>query len=341
MSRSLISILTVLTVLAVAWPTLGQQQGSSDRPRRTDREGGEPLQDLSPEERARMKRRWQNMTPEEREQFKTVTRERLEAQRRTETRRGSLAMLEAEIERLKAEHEALIKELKAIHELAESEKAAKTAKRLQKLIAEKEEEFKVMLEQIERRRQRLLKTRPRPVAAGEEAGRKAPDFTLKSFDGKTVNLSDYRGKIVVLEWLNFECPFVKYHYGQPKTMINLANTYKDKNVVWLAVNSTSHTTPEANKEFAQQQKLPYLILDDRPGKVGHAYVAMTTPHMYVISTRGNIVYEGAIDNSPMGQTPSGQQLVNYVDKALAELTGGKAVSTTKTKPYGCSVKYPR
>jgi len=341
MKKHLISILVVLMVLAMAWPALGQAASSSDRPRGGGREGGRVLQSLSPEERAKMRKRWENMSPEEREQFRARMSERLEADRRTRARAGSLEMLEAQIKKLKAEHQELAKELEAIRQLAKKEKAGQTANRLQKLIAKRDEEYKDMLEQLDRRRQRLLKTRPRPVAGAETAGRRAPAFTLKSFDGKTVSLSDYRGKIVVLEWLNFECPFVKYHYAQPKTMIKLAEKYKDKNVVWLAVNSTSHTTPEANKEFAKAQKLPYPILDDRPGKVGHAYVAMTTPHMYVISARGNIVYQGAIDNGPYGKTLEGQELINYVDKALTELTGGKAVSTTKTKPYGCSVKYPQ
>ncbi|MHC4482792.1 MAG: redoxin domain-containing protein, partial [Planctomycetota bacterium] len=112
-------------------------------------------------------------------------------------------------------------------------------------------------------------------------------------------------------------------------------------VVWLAVNSTNHTTVKQNKDWAAKHKLPYPILDDRPGAVGRAYGATNTPHMYIISTEGNIVYEGAIDNSPNGKTPDGEKMINYVDKALAELTAGKAVSTAKTKPYGCSVKYPR
>jgi peroxiredoxin len=120
-------------------------------------------------------------------------------------------------------------------------------------------------------------------------------------------------------------------------MVDLARKYKSQNVVWLAVNSTGHTTPEANKAFAARYKLPFAILDDRSGEVGRAYGAKTTPHMYVIDPRGNIVYDGAIDDSPMGKKKDGA--VNYVDKALTELARGKAVSTAKTKPYGCSVKY--
>jgi len=178
-----------------------------------------------------------------------------------------------------------------------------------------------------------------PLAGELDAGKKAPVFTLNSFDGQTISLSEYKGKIVVLEWFNFECPFSRYHYGKANTMVKLANKYKDKNVVWLAVNSTTHTTIDKNREFAQKYKLPFPILDDRSGKVGRAYGATHTPHMFIIDTKGNIVYEGAIDNSPIGRTPAREKLINYVDKALAELTTGKVVSIPKTKPYGFTVKY--
>jgi peroxiredoxin len=169
--------------------------------------------------------------------------------------------------------------------------------------------------------------------------RKAPAFILNSFDGKTISLSDYKGKIAVLEWFNYECPFVMRHYGNQPTMIGLANKYKDKNVVWLAINSTSHSTPKANLEFAEKRNLPYPILDDRSGTVGRAYSAKTTPHMYVIDSKGSIAYQGAIDNDERGRKRQG--VINYVDKALAELIGGKEVSTKDTMPYGCTVKYPQ
>ena len=170
--------------------------------------------------------------------------------------------------------------------------------------------------------------------------RKAPEFTLNSFDGKMISLSDYKGKIVVLEWFNYECPFVLRHYGNPPTMIELANKYKDKNVVWLAINSTNHATPELNIEFAEKRKLPYPILDDRSGTVGRAYGAKATPHMYIIDTKGSIAYQGAIDNNERGRKRQG--VINrYVDKALAELTSGKDVTTTDTMPYGCTVKYAK
>lgn len=242
----------------------------------------------------------------------------------------------------------------AIHELAVKEKATQTARRLERLIAryqraprgDRPQGQPPRPERLEKPpRERPVREQPsreRPArqkrdVQDESSGRRAPAFELNSFDGKTVNLPDYRGKIVVLEWFNFECPLSRYHYETKNTMVELAKKYKGKNVVWLAVNSTNHTTPEANKAFAKQHRLPYLILDDRPGKVGRAYGAETTPHMYIINTRGRIVYEGAIDDSPMGRKKEG--VINYVDNALAELTAGKAVSTPKTKPYGCSVKY--
>ena len=174
-------------------------------------------------------------------------------------------------------------------------------------------------------------------AAESRTGKIAPKFRLTSYDGRTISLSDYKGKIVVLEWLNYECPFVRHHYEEAKTMIKLADKYKDKNVIWLAINSTGHLATEKNEEFADKHKLGYPILDDRSGKTGRAYGAKTTPHMFIIDTKGMIAYAGAIDNSPLGGKKEG--VINYVDKALAELTTGKVVSIPNTEPYGCSVKY--
>jgi len=172
-------------------------------------------------------------------------------------------------------------------------------------------------------------------ATETEAARKAPEFTLTSFDGKEVSLSDYKGKIVVLEWLNTGCPFVVDHYESAKTMVNLAAKYKD--VVWLAINSTNSTDVKTNLDFASRHKITYPILDDRDGKVGRAYAAKTTPHMFVIDAEGNIVYDGAIDNAPMGSAKG--EKINYVDEALAAISSGKVVNIESSKPYGCNVKY--
>jgi peroxiredoxin len=170
---------------------------------------------------------------------------------------------------------------------------------------------------------------------------KAPDFKLKNYDGKEMKLADYKGKIVVLEWINQECPFVRYHYEKKSTMKELAKKYKEKKVVWLAIDSTNHQKTEKNKEYAGKNKILHPILDDRSGKVGRAYKATNTPHMFIINTDGNIIYNGAIDNAPLGRVPKDKELVNYVDKALTELTSGKVVTISKTKPYGCTVKYKK
>jgi peroxiredoxin len=176
--------------------------------------------------------------------------------------------------------------------------------------------------------------------AADEKPAKAPDFALKNYDGKEVKLSDYKGKIVVLEWFNYECPFVKYHYEKASTMKDLAAKYKDRNVVWLAINSTAHQETARNKEYAEKNKILYPILDDRSGEVGKAYHATNTPHIFIIDHNGNIAYNGAIDNAPLGRVPEDEKLVNYVDLALEELTP-KKVTIAKTRPYGCTVKYKK
>ncbi|MGB7582389.1 MAG: redoxin domain-containing protein [Sedimentisphaerales bacterium] len=175
--------------------------------------------------------------------------------------------------------------------------------------------------------------------AAEQKMTKAPDFTLTNYDGKTVKLSDYAGKIVVLEWFNYECPFARYNYEKTTAVNDLVNKFKDKGVVLLAINSTGHQETEKNKEFAEQFKVSHPILNDSKGTVGRAYGAQTTPHIFIVDAKGNIAYTGAFDKAPLGKIPEGAQYVNYIDKALTELTTGKAVSIAETKPYGCSVKY--
>jgi peroxiredoxin len=266
--------------------------------------------------------------------------ERLRPVNRAAEIEKDLNNLRAQIANLKSENTKLVAELEAIHKLALKENATKTAGRIEDFMTECRREFDERLQSLEQRQQRLQRIYGRQaevMARIGRSGRKAPDFTLASFDDKRVSLSDYKGKIVVLEWFNLECPFCKYHYEKKNTMIELANKYKDKNVVWLAINSTSHARDVENKFFAQLYKLPYPILDDTSGDVGHAYGARTTPHMYVIDPNGIIVYQGAIDNAPLGRSQNGYE--NYVDKALTELIEGGDVSITYVKPYGCSVKY--
>lgn len=171
--------------------------------------------------------------------------------------------------------------------------------------------------------------------AKAEVGQPAPDFTLKGVDGQAVTLSQYKGKTVVLEWTNPDCPFVQRHYAAG-TMKDLAAKYADKGVVWLAINTTRTASSQSNALWVKKHEITYPILDDHEGKVGMLYGAKATPHMFIIDATGRLVYQGAIDDDPRGDK---SDRVNYVAKALDEVLAGKAVTTAQTKAYGCSVKY--
>ena len=173
---------------------------------------------------------------------------------------------------------------------------------------------------------------------GAAVGDRAPAFTLSDTAGNEVSLSDYSGKVVVLEWLNPDCPFVQRHY-KAGTMKDLNMKYGAQGVVWLTINSTKYMDAAANAKFRAANDLPYPVLVDQSGEVGHLYGAMTTPHMYVIDGGGNLVYIGAIDDDPRGN--KGGPATNYVSVALDEVLAGTAVTTAETKPYGCSVKYKK
>ena len=174
------------------------------------------------------------------------------------------------------------------------------------------------------------------------AGKTAPNFTLKDVNGNAVQLSNLKGRIVVLEWTNYDCPFVKPHYApETKTTSKLAEKYAKNDVVWLTINSTHYATAETIKSWAEKHELKQKVLIDRDGKVGKQFKAKTTPHVFVVDKSGKVAYQGAIDNAPRGKVTEGAEKVNYVDQALAELTEGKPVTTARTKPYGCSVKYAK
>lgn len=172
-----------------------------------------------------------------------------------------------------------------------------------------------------------------PVLAGVKVGEKAPDFSLNDENGQPVQLSDYADKIVVLEWTNPECPFVKRHL-KAQTMKKLSDKYKGK-VVWLAINSTHFASQSDNLAYKQISDASYAVLQDQDGTVGRAYAARTTPHMFVVN-QGIVAYAGAIDDNPNGDKT---EVVNYVDQALDALLKGEAIKVSSTKPYGCSVKY--
>lgn len=174
-------------------------------------------------------------------------------------------------------------------------------------------------------------------AGGAEVGQPAPAFVLPDQDGTPVELAKLRGKIVVLEWINPDCPFVQRHEREG-TMKRLAARFADQGVVWLAVNSTHYMDAAASREYRAKHGLPYPILVDRDGKVGHLYGARTTPHLFVIDRDGTLVYAGGIDDDPRGKKKPGER-THYVEEVLEALTGGKPVPYRETRPYGCSVKY--
>lgn len=179
-----------------------------------------------------------------------------------------------------------------------------------------------------------------PFARAAEVGKPAPDFTLTDHNGKAVKLSDHAGKVVVLEWFNEGCPFVKKQYVNG-AMNETAKKYADKGVVWLAVNSTNSATMASNAKIAKEWKIDRPILDDKSGTVGRLYGAATTPHMYVVDAKGMLVYHGAIDSVPSADPDDISGATNHVSAALEDVMAGKAVSKSETKPYGCTVKYAK
>ena len=176
------------------------------------------------------------------------------------------------------------------------------------------------------------------------AGTAAPDFSVADSNGKTVKLSDYQGKFVVLEWTNPECPFVRAQYGAD-AMQALQKEAGAREVVWLTVNSTNKSSSEyktgaqMNAWMKEKNAAQKAILIDANSETGRAYDAKTTPHMFVIDPNGTLVYAGAIDDQPSFESDSLAGAKSYVRAALDEAMAGKPVTVASTKAYGCSVKY--
>ena len=176
-------------------------------------------------------------------------------------------------------------------------------------------------------------------------GKAAPDFSEKDAEGKTHSLADYKGDWLVLEWFNKDCPYVKKHYGS-NNMQELQKKYTDKDVKWLTIISSAQgkqgylTAEEAVKE-AKNHKLassaPFLL--DTDGKMGKAYDAKTTPHIFIINPEGVVVYAGAIDDNDSANPAVLADSKNYASAALDEAMAGKPVSTPVSRPYGCTIKY--
>lgn len=180
--------------------------------------------------------------------------------------------------------------------------------------------------------------------AAAKVGTTAPDFTLTDITGRTHALSHYRGKTVVLEWVNAGCPFVQKHY-QSGNMQRLQRTATADGVVWLTINTGRDgvqgalDSAEATRWLSEQSAGPTAYLRDQDGAVGRLYGAKATPHMYVINAEGVLVYNGAIDSIRSADQSDIGRATNYVTAALADLKAGRSVAIANTQPYGCGVKY--
>lgn len=185
---------------------------------------------------------------------------------------------------------------------------------------------------------------PASTEAKAVVDEKAPDFRLAAIDGKTYSLSDYKGKYVVLEWNNFECPFVKKFYGSG-TMQELQQAYTEKGVAWFTICSSAegkqgYYDADVLKSMTADRKLASTAyLQDLDGKVGKLYGAKTTPHMFVINPDGALIYAGAIDDKPSANPEDIATAQNYVTASLNRAMAGQPVEVKSTASYGCSVKY--
>ena len=183
-----------------------------------------------------------------------------------------------------------------------------------------------------------------PALAVAEVGQPAPGFTLTDSNGQSHNLSDFKGKFVVLEWLNHGCPFVIKHYDSG-SMQKLQKEYTGQDVIWLSVVSSApgkqgHLSPaETNQAKEEKGSAATAILIDGGGTVGQLYGAKVTPELYVINPAGDLIYAGAIDDKKSVDPADVAGATNHVKQALDEALAGQPVSTPRTEPYGCSVKY--
>jgi len=178
-----------------------------------------------------------------------------------------------------------------------------------------------------------------------QVGQPAPDFTLTDIDGNTHSLSDFKGKTVVLEWMNQECPFVVKHYEKSGNLPATQRAATADGVIWLVINSgrpgaQGDFSAEKVREWSKKQNTAYTAyFRDQDGKVGRLYDAKTTPHMYVINPEGTLVYNGAIDSIRSANAADIAKAENYVTSALAAGKPGQPLKTPATQAYGCTVKY--
>jgi len=190
----------------------------------------------------------------------------------------------------------------------------------------------------------LLLSAASPLIWATKVGEAAPEFTATASSGKSVHLSDYRGKYVVLEWHNNGCPYVGKQYNSGN-MQKLEKEWTVRGVVWFTIESSAPgkqgyvTASQENDYLTKVQAAPTAALLDPTGSIGHLYDAKTSPHMFVIDPHGTLIYDGAIDDKPTTDLNDVAGATNYVSLALEQAMAGKPVATPVTRPYGCSVKY--
>ena len=183
-----------------------------------------------------------------------------------------------------------------------------------------------------------------PAEAAPEVGKPAPAFTGTNLEGEAIALADLKGKTVVLEWTNHQCPYVEKHYGTGN-MQALQKSAADRGVTWISIISSAPglqghvSADEARALTTERDAAPSEVVLDPDGTIGKLYGARTTPHMFVINPDGTLVFAGGIDDKPTARWSSVENANNYVRMALADLEAGRSVGTPTARPYGCSVKY--
>lgn len=184
---------------------------------------------------------------------------------------------------------------------------------------------------------------PPAEAGGAVVGQPAPLFTGTDTEGVAFDLAAQKGKVVVLEWFNPDCPFVKQAHGPGGSLVDLPKAWTDKGVVWVAVNSGAPGKEGAGRErnaaARSEYGLGYPVIVDESGDIGRAYGAKVTPHLFVIDANGVVAYAGGLDNAPFGEVEGGGAKQAWTNDALVAITSGQAPTLATTKPWGCSVKY--
>ena len=246
--------------------------------------------------------------------------------------------IESELTRRTSDHRLLISELKTLLTTAKNEKAKQTQQQINDLINKRETQHKERIRHLEDKLQRIkaaITDLTQRRKAQHRVGTTAPNFSLNTFNAQKINLGDDKGKIVVLEWMNPACPFSKYYY-RSKIIKTLIDKYAERDVVWLAVNSTPSQNSDLTTNFIDTYGITHPVLNDPDGKVAKLYYIQATPQAVIIDKTGKIAYSGAIDNS--FSKPVNGKAVSFVDKALTELIAGQPVTLPYTVPIGTKVE---